>query len=1710
LYKKEIFKTEKMGENRNCEHYSIPSFLNSGPKIIIVTAIFYYILAQLSLLVIVPEINIPPFFPAIGFAVAFVLVFGRKALIGVAIGSFTYSIGLYISDFDHGTAIGEYSFPLVVCFIRPLIACLNPIIVSYLIQLWCKNKYPFSKGTDVFYFTLAAAIGTITSLALGLLPLAFTSFITIDKIILTWSNWSRSSLLGIILITPLTLSLLYKTKESFKWTLSKKIESILLIIGTIAITLYVFTTKGNNESIIFFVLIFAASRFGIKIITSVILIVTIIAVKCTLHHMGGFGWNSDFLMLQLFLFVNIASVLYLKAILKEKESKEDELIISEQDLGLEKNILKATIESPIGISISSLDTNLNYLSFNAAHASYMKNEYGADIKIGDSHVEIISKGNRKEEIIAIFQDVLKGNLYTVEEKDVTGEYWSIGKSPIKDERDNIIGVTTIVTNITELKSKEIQLEKNNNTLNERIKELGCLFEVSRIISNKKLSKPEKMEACAQIIPMAMQFPEMANCRIQLYGEEFISANYQQNDCFVKQTIIINGEESGFIEIGYFNAIELLSDIISRSMERKFAEEKLLNSEEKFRSIYENSLDIYFRKDLEGIILEIGPSVEKHLHRKQEFMIGKNIKDFYYDSTDGDRFYKIILKEQQIYDFEEVFITPTAELVYFSVNAKLVYDSDGNPLFVEGTKRNISERIHNEKQLLVITKKIKESEEKFRSIYESLDDIYFKRDLGGHLLEVSPSVEKHFNIKRESVIGENAYDFFVNRIEGDRFNEAILQNKEVSDYEERFITGTGEIVYFSINAKVIYDSEGEPAYFEGTMRNVNERIQNRKKLQEATEKIKESEEKFRSIYENMQDVYYLHNIDGTLLDTSPSAEKYFNAKREELIGEKVQKLFTNPLRYDELTEITLREGFINDKEVQFITTTGEEMYFSVNSKLINDSNGNTTLVEGTMRNISERIINQKQLLEASEKIKISEEKFRSIFENMQDIYYMHELDGKLLDISPSVEKQLKYKREEMIGRNTMDFHYDLSLQPEIRAKIIRDGYITDEHIQFVTATGEPLYFSVNCKIIYDQNGVPTHVEGSMRNINDRIINQNKLLEATEKIKQSEEEFRTIFESYEDIYFRSSLDGYFQNASPSVEKTLKYKREEVIGSPVNNYYLYPEDRIQAVETLRNKGYINDFETIFKDKDNNPVHLSVNAHLVYDSNGDPLCIEGTIRDITERKNNELKIEIANQAIKESEKKYRTIFESVQDVFFRASAKDHKIIDVSPSCSNFGIEPQEMIGKPIGEFYLNPEDRIPVLNELQQKGEINNYDIKLLLNSKTFTVSINSKIAYDQNNEPEFIIGSFRDVSDRVLAEENLKISEAKFRSIYENFEDVYFYTTLEGTILDLSPSFEQHLLKPTIEAVGTSVLDFYYEPHERTLLLEELKKCGHVSDFDVRLKAADGNVIYFSVNIRFVYDANGIPTNIEGTMRNINDRVSFQKEMLAKNRKLEFQNTELEQFAYIASHDLQEPLITVIQCIQFLQEELHENLDEEQKKYMEFISSSTSRMQLLVKGLLDYSRIGKERKTKSIDCNEIMSNVLADMDVSLKDSNAKIEYGKLPTIEGNATEMRQLFQNVISNAIKFRKKDSPPKIKIAAIKEAKHWLFSIEDNGIGIKAADMDKVFVIFKRLNNRSEYQGTGIGLSHCKKIIEQHKGKIWVESKFNEGSTFKWTFPIEQN
>ena len=220
----------------------------------------------------------------------------------------------------------------------------------------------------------------------------------------------------------------------------------------------------------------------------------------------------------------------------------------------------------------------------------------------------------------------------------------------------------------------------------------------------------------------------------------------------------------------------------------------------------------------------------------------------------------------------------------------------------------------------------------------------------------------------------------------------------------------------------------------------------------------------------------------------------------------------------------------------------------------------------------------------------------------------------------------------------------------------------------------------------------------------------------------------------------------------------------------------------------------------------------------------------------------------------------------------------------------------------------------------------------------------------------------------------------------------------------------------------------------------------------------------------------------------------------------NAELEQFAYVASHDLQEPLRSITGYLQLLTRRYRDQLDQSAQNFVDRSVAGVQRMQNLIGDLLLYSRVGTHGKPfERVDCTTILDQVRDSLNAAIEESGATVAHQALPAVQADPTQLLQLFQNLIGNAVKFRG-EQPPQIHVGAERQDDEWLFSVRDNGIGIDAEQAERIFHIFQRLHTRDEYEGTGIGLAVCKKIVERHGGRIWMESQPGEGTTFYFTIP----
>jgi PAS domain S-box-containing protein len=351
-----------------------------------------------------------------------------------------------------------------------------------------------------------------------------------------------------------------------------------------------------------------------------------------------------------------------------------------------------------------------------------------------------------------------------------------------------------------------------------------------------------------------------------------------------------------------------------------------------------------------------------------------------------------------------------------------------------------------------------------------------------------------------------------------------------------------------------------------------------------------------------------------------------------------------------------------------------------------------------------------------------------------------------------------------------------------------------------------------------------------------------------------------------------------------------------------------------------------------------------------------------------------------------------------------------------------------------------------------------------------------------------------------EQLRESEEWNRLIVDSATDIIATTRLDGTITSLNPAFEV--------LTGFSRKDWLGKPIETGVHLQDVgtllanyMRAGageKISPFETRVNLANGSYLTLESCLRPIY-RNGQPTQLLWVARDISARKRVQEEE-RKRTELERSNKELEEFAYICSHDLQEPLRVVISYSQLLKKAYEKSLDSEGLRYLDFVVDNTRRMARLVRDLLDYSRLGAVETFKHVDLETSLREAISILQPAIESSGAEIEVSGLPQVMGSHSQLTRLFQNLIGNSIKFRGQ-APPVLKIGWERKGNESIISISDNGIGFDMKYADSIFMIFRRLHAKEDYEGTGMGLSICKKIVERHGGRMWVTSKAGQGSTF---------
>jgi PAS domain S-box-containing protein len=993
----------------------------------------------------------------------------------------------------------------------------------------------------------------------------------------------------------------------------------------------------------------------------------------------------------------------------------------------------------------------------------------------------------------------------------------------------------------------------------------------------------------------------------------------------------------------------------------------------------------------------------------------------------------------------------------------------------------------------VEEEMRKSEERYRTILDEMEEGYFETDLVGNLTFINDAGCRNLGYPREELIGMN------NRVYADEENaKKVFQafNKlyrtgepcRVFDYEITRKDGTKAIIEMS--ASFVRNSEGDPIGFRGISRHVTEH----KKMEEA---LRQSEERYRTILENMQEVYYEIDLAGNWTFLNEAFYEHLGYTKEEMIGKKsrqYQDETTARVLYQAYTRLYRTGEPIRAVEAKWICKDGAKRTYEMSASLIRDPEGKPIGFRGISRDITERG-------RVEEALRQSEERYRTILENIQEAYYEMDLAGNFTFVDDTICRHLRYPREELIGMNYRQYQDETTA--EKMYQLYSRVYKTGEPIEVLDAEitrkdGTKGTYEMSVSLIRDSKGKPTGFRGVSRDITERK-------RAEEALRQSEEKYRTILENIQEAYFEDDLSGNLTFFNDVLCRHLGYSRQELIG--MNYRQRVDEKDARKLRQFYSELYrtgepIKALEAEFVRKDGTKHIGEFSASLIRNSEGIPIGFRAISRDITERKQME-------EVLREREERYRTLLETMEEGYYEVDLKGRFTFFNDALREMHGLSKEEMLGmsnrKYMDEETANKVYRI--FNQVYKTGQpckIFEWEIirkdgrKAVMESPVYLIK-NAK------GEPVGFRGITRDITERKRAEEALRQSEEKYRTILESIKDGYYEVDLAGNFTFFNDSLCRIFGYPKEELMGMNNRQYADKEVAREVFqaFNRVYTTGEPGrEFDWEIVRKDGTKRYIEASVSLRKDASGKPVGFRGIARDITDRKRIE-EQLSQAEKLR----AVGEMASGVAHDFNNALAAILGNTQLL---LYTAQDEELKETLKIIEKVAKDSGQTVRRLQDFTRKPVPQELFKVDINSIIKDSIEITKPKWKDEaqsrGIRIEMvsnlEEIPFTSGNASELREVFSNMIFNAIEAM--HGGGKVEIRTSKKRRDVFIQISDTGVGIAEEAKKRIFEPFF---TTKPFTNTGLGLSMSYGIVKRFGGEIEVESKVGEGTTFTIILPI---
>ncbi len=655
-----------------------------------------------------------------------------------------------------------------------------------------------------------------------------------------------------------------------------------------------------------------------------------------------------------------------------------------------------------------------------------------------------------------------------------------------------------------------------------------------------------------------------------------------------------------------------------------------------------------------------------------------------------------------------------------------------------------------------------------------------------------------------------------------------------------------------------------------------------------------------------------------------------------------------------------------------------------------------------------------------------------------------------------------------------------------------------------------------------------VNGRFKEFRTTITDISELKKSEDALKASEERYREIFHNnHAAMLLIDPVNGDIIDANPAASDFYRYSNEELVKMKISDINISDNSLVLDEMLKASSKQKNHF--ISKHRLSNGEIRDVDVYSGLVNQKDKKFLYSIIHDISVQKKAEI-------ALRNSEELFRLIFDQ-SPLGSLITSLEYTPQRINNAFSQMlGYSKKELLSMKFPEF-THPEDleKEFQLLKLVNSGEIDNYSIEkryIHKNGEIIWINLFVSAVKDQTNTIVRLLALAEDITERKKAEYEIQ----RLANVVETSEDAIITKSLDGRILSWNKGAEHVYGYSAQEVLGKniSILSPPEIENELDEFIDKIKLKIKVNNYETIRLTKDNKLINISITCSPVYDTSGKLIAVSNISRDITERKEAEKKLKEYTdkisninkmlnieigdhekaemkldrliHKLKSSNEELEQFAYVSSHDLREPLRMIISFLKLLKENYSDNLDDDANDFINYAVDGAKRMDMMINDLLEYSRIGsEEREFNYIMSQKILETVLINLKPLIDDTDTIVTHDPLPLIYANEQQMIQLFQNIVGNSIKYRGKETP-KIHISSENVDDEYIFSVKDNGIGIKPGDLERIFTMFKRLHTREEYEGTGIGLTISQKILQKHRGRIWVESEPGKGTTFYFSIP----